>query len=194
MAAAADEAGAMRGKRAVFEVLQQADFAQFGDHQVHLARASPFRQFLPRRDDQLYLQPWMGAAELADHRPDQCRRTEWPDADAQLPEVQPPGQLQVALQVARTGNQRLGVAQQQAPDLGGFDGAALTLHQHRAGLRFERLDAARERRLGQVHRLGGAAEVAVLDDCEQVMQAPEIKHDAQDALMTKKECIGHMQA
>lgn len=62
------------------------------------------------------------------------------------------------------------VGEQQAPDVGGLDRAAVALQHRRAHLGLQRLDAARQGRLRQVHRLGGPAEAAMLDHGDEVAQ------------------------
>jgi hypothetical protein len=106
--------------------------------------------------------------EPPDHRPHQHRAAPGAHAHAQLSQGQALGQAQLAVEVAHLAFERAGVAQQQPAQLGGLDPGAVSGQQGRAHVGFERLDAARQRRLGQVQGLGRAVEVAVLDQSGEV--------------------------
>jgi hypothetical protein len=116
----------------------------------------------------LSCRPGCRALRRADHRPHQHRAAPGADAHAQLTQGQALGQAQLAVEVAHLAFERAGVAQQQAAQLGGLDAGAVSGQQGRADVGLERLDAARERRLGQVQGLGRAVEVAVLDQSGEV--------------------------
>ncbi len=112
----------------------------------------------------------MGPVELADGRPHQRRAAVGSHADAQLPKFQSLRERNVALEVAGDRVQQPGVREQQLPDIGGLDRAPVALQHRRAHARRQGLDAARQGGLGQVHRLGSAAETAVFDHGHEVAQ------------------------
>ena len=112
--------------------------------------------------------------QATDHRGDQRGATPRADSDAQFAEFQSLGQADLAVEVAGAGVERPGMAQQQASHVGGLDTGRPAVEQGRPDLCFQRLDAARQRRLGDVRRGGGAAEVAVLGDSDQVTKTMQI--------------------
>ena len=79
---------------------------------------------------------------------------------------------------------------QHQPAMGGeADAATVTIDQRAAQATFQGLDAAAQRRLAEVHGFGGAGEVAVLGEGDEVAKLAQIVH-AYLALVFRMECIG----
>jgi hypothetical protein len=72
------------------------------------------------------------------------------------------------------GQDRVGPREQLGARGGQLDAAARAVQQRHAELRLEPADLLRERRLGHVDRLRGAAEVAVARDRGEVLELTEI--------------------
>jgi hypothetical protein len=108
--------------------------------------------------------------ELPDGRAPPAPSRRRAHADAQLAQFQPLRERDVALQVAGGAVELARMGEQQPAHIGGHDGAAVSLQHRGADARLQRLDAARQRGLGQVHRLGGAAEAAVFDHGDEMAQ------------------------
>ena len=112
--------------------------------------------------------------EATDHGSDQRGATPRSDADAQLTELQSFGQTDLPVEIARSRVERSGVSKQESPHVGGLDAGRPAVEQRRTDLGLQRLDAARQRRLGDVRRSRGAAEVAVLGDGHEVPEAVQV--------------------
>ena len=93
-----------------------------------------------------------------------------------------PSSIPFAKRISRSrsrvpGVERPRVSQQQPSHVGGLDARRTAVEQRRAHLRLQRLDAARQGRLGDVRRGGRPAEVAVLGDGDQVSKAAQFHVD-----------------
>ena len=82
----------------------------------------------------------------------------------------------VALQAAGIEEQPAGALDQEHARRRGLDGARLTVEQAHADLAFDRLDAAAEGRLAQVHALGRTREMALVGQCNHVPETLEVDH------------------
>ncbi len=132
------------------ELVERLDLAQRADHDVDVAGPQARRELAPWRDDDAQPQPGMLRVEATDHRGDERGAAPRPDADAQLAELQALGQADLPVEVAGAGVERRGVAQQQATHVGELDPARAAVEQRGADLGLQRLDAARQGRLGDV--------------------------------------------
>ncbi|ANZ37327.1 hypothetical protein BBK82_15920 [Lentzea guizhouensis] len=77
-----------------------------------------------------------------------------------------------------------GLRQEGPPGLGQLDLAGGAQEQRRAELDLQRADRRGEAGLGDVHPLGGAGEVALLGDREEVLELPEF-HDSSPAVLNE---------
>ncbi|MNT03796.1 hypothetical protein D3C72_1383470 [compost metagenome] len=103
------------------------------------------------------------------HLVQQERRRERPEAGANLADLHVLQQLQVAPQFAAFAQHAPRALQHQHAGRSGAHLAVATVDQL-AEIGFERLDAARQRRLRQVQRAGGAGKAALFDQGDEVMQ------------------------
>ncbi len=177
-------AGAAHGERRVrlqrrdLDGIERLHLTQLGQHQIDVARAKALGQLLPGRDDDLHAQLRVLPAQPTHGRPDQRGAHERPGADAQRAQLGALGQLHVAHHLLRAQHPVTRVIQQQMADGRGRDLAAAAVEQLRVERGFERLDAARERRLGEMQRVGRAGVVAVLGQGQQMTEVPGFDHDA----------------
>jgi hypothetical protein len=165
---------AMLAQRLHRKVVHQLHLAELDHDQIHIARPGAVGQLLPGGEHGLETQARVRQVEPPEGGPHQRRTAVGAHADAQLAQFQPLRERDVALQVARGAVELARMSEQQPAHIGGFDGAAVALQHRRADARLQRLDAARQRGLGQVHRLGGAAEAAVFDHGDQMAQLAQL--------------------
>jgi hypothetical protein len=117
----------------------------------------------------------MGAApvgdDVAQHLGERQRRRE---ADAQLPHLAARDALQLLRQRLRGREQRARTGQQRVAGIGERHRTPRALEQPHAQLRLQRADLLAQRRLGDVQALGGAREVQLLGDGDEIAQVTQL--------------------
>lgn len=89
---------------------------------------------------------------------------------AQFPQVGPTRQQH---RLVYLGQHLAGLVEEQPAGVGEFDAAVGALEQARTDFLLQRLDLLAQRRLGDPQALGGAAEVQLLGDGDEIAQVPE---------------------
>ena len=156
-------------------VLQRAGL---GDEQVDLVVAQARQQFVPLADLDPELAAWMGPDEACHRTADDGFGGKRPRPHRQLGAGDRRIAEQLVVQVVGHPRDLPGMADDHAPQVRGHHAMAFAQEQRRPDLRFQRLDAARQRRLADVQGHGRAAEAAVLVQGKDVAELAQLDRHA----------------
>ena len=132
------------------------------------------------------------AVQNGQYRGNQSGAGKRTNSHTQLTLLQAARQLQVTLQVLGVQQQLPGMLQQQLAHRSGGHFAVAAIKQLLANLRFQRLQAAGQRRLGEVQRLCGAGKVAMFGQGQGMTQVTELYIHAFRASRKLVNCIGRI--
>jgi hypothetical protein len=176
MARADEEATFLSANKADIEGGAGRQASNLGDEELDAFGVQVFQQMGPGADLHPQAQLWMAPPEFRQHGGQQGSRWKGSGTEAGITQVALQVQRRVALQAAGIEQQLSSTLDQERAGGSGPHSACFAVEQSLTQLAFQRLDAAAESRLAQMHTLGCACEMAFFRQGKEVADAPKVEH------------------